>query len=88
MAKFHDADPAIVRRRLAEIAEAEAARRPVLLRSICGILASVAVSLLIMAWGFSMDDDHLGPTIFFGGALVGNLGVLMTLLWAYRASED
>ena len=56
MASFHGNDPDSIRRRLAEIAEVEASRRHVLLRAVGGMLASLAISLLIMAWGFSMDD--------------------------------
>lgn len=80
-------DPDSIRRRLAEIAAVEASRRRIVLWSVCGMVASVAVSLLIMCWGFSIDDAEVGPTIFFSGALLGNLGIVVTLLWAYRAGD-
>lgn len=89
MTRFHDTDPERIERRLAEIAAEEASRRrSPLWWSVWGIVASVAVSLAIMSWGFSMDDVDLGPTIFFSGVLVGNLGIVVTLLCAYRANED
>jgi hypothetical protein len=88
MVRFYDTDPERIERRLAEIAAVEASRRRVALGAVCGIVASFAVSLLIMSWGFSMDDLDLGPTIFFSGALVGNVGIVVTLVWAYRAGEE
>lgn len=87
MARFHNVDPESIRRRLAEIAAVEASRRSIALRSVCAMVASVAVSIVIMGWGFSMDNVDLGPAIFFCGALLGNLGIVITLLWTYRASE-
>ena len=87
MAGFRSPDPESIRRRLDEIEAVEASRRHVLLWSVGGMLASIAISLLLMAWGFSMDDPEIGPMIFFGGALLGNLGILATLLWAYRRGE-
>lgn len=87
MTRFHDTDPQSIRRRLAEIAALEASRRRIAVWSVCGSVASVGASLLIMSWGFSMDDGDLGPTIFFSGALLGNLGIVLSLLWAYRAKE-
>jgi hypothetical protein len=87
MASFHGNDPDSIRRRLAEIAEVEASRRHVLLRAVGGMLASLAISLLIMAWGFSMDDAGRGPMVLWGGALVGNVGIIITVLWAHGSSD-
>jgi hypothetical protein len=87
MASFHGNDPDSIRRRLAEIAEVEASRRHVLLGAVGGMLASLAISLLIMAWGFSMHDPGRGPLVLWGGALVGNVGILLTLLWAHSSSD-
>ena len=87
MLTFHGNDPESIRRRLAEIAEVEASRRHVLAGTVGGMLASIAISLLVMSWGFSMDDAARGPMVFWGGALVGNLGILLSLLWAYRSSD-
>lgn len=59
----------------------------ILLIAVCAFVASVAAALLIMSWGFSMDDPEWGPAIFFAGAMVGNIGIVLTLLWAYRARD-
>lgn len=68
--------------------EEESARgRRIVLVAVCAFIASVTASLLIMSWGFSMDDPEWGPAIFFAGAMVGNIGIVLTLLWAYRASD-
>lgn len=88
MLRFHDTDPERIVRRLEEIAEVERSRRRSVLRSVCGMVASIVISLLIMAWGFSMTDPDLGPTVFFGGALVGNVGIVLSLLWAAHADTD
>ena len=88
MLRFHDTDPERIRRRLEEIAAVEGARRRTLLWSLGAMVASVTVSLLIMGWGFSMADAEVGPTVFFGGAFVGNMGILLTLLRAYRVDEE
>lgn len=87
MSRFQEPDPESTRQRLAEIGAEEGSRRRIVPWSVCAIMASIAVSLLLMGWGFSMEDVNLGPTIFFIGALVGNIGIVVTLLWAYRTSR-
>lgn len=88
MLRFHDNDPERIRQRLEEIAAVEGSRRHTVLWSVCGIMVSVGLSLTVMSWGFSMADPDLGPTVFFGGALLGNIGILLSLLWGAGAGRD
>jgi hypothetical protein len=42
-----------------------------------------AVGVALMAWGFQMDDQQLGRTIFNAGVIGANVGIAGTLIWAY-----
>jgi hypothetical protein len=42
-----------------------------------------ALGVALMAWGFQMDDQQLGSTLFNAGVIGANLGIAGTLVWAY-----
>jgi hypothetical protein len=46
------------------------------------------VGLAVMAWGFQMDHQERGRTIFFAGVAIANLGIAGTLIWAYVNWEE
>ena len=84
MLKLHHPDPENLERRLAEHAEDERRQRGIYRRSLLLFVLWPAIAVGVMAWGFQMSDETWGQTIFYAGALIGNLGVAGTLVWAYR----
>ena len=86
MIEFHGTDPASVARRLAEIEEIEAYHRRArwaFARTMALIVVWTAVAILGMAWGFQMDDPKRGPEMLYLSALVGDIGIVGTLVAAY-----
>ena len=86
MASFHGTDPESIARRLAELAvaaEEERQDRRAFARTIGLLLFWPAVAILGMAWAFQMDDPTVGQAVFYLFVAVGDLGILVTLLWAY-----
>jgi hypothetical protein len=54
-----------------------------------GTWGSAALGLALMGWGLHLRDAGWAGIAFWGGLLVGNGGVLLTLLVAYlRAMEE
>lgn len=49
-----------------------------------GAFGSVALGLYLMAWGLHLTDQGWANIAFWGGLLLGNLGVFITLLVTYR----
>jgi hypothetical protein len=49
-----------------------------------GAFGSVVVGLYLMAWGLHLTDPGLASVAFWGGLLVGNLGVFVTLIVTYQ----
>ena len=88
MPRFHDTDPESVDRRLREVAEEERRQGGVVRRAILWLAVWIATGIGLMAWGFQMDDQLWGPTIFLAGAALGNAGIVGTLVWAYRRREE
>ena len=56
-------------------------RRNLLL--LAGLVFWPLLGLAVMAWGFHTTDEGLGRAALEVGRVVGSVGVLGTLLWAY-----
>jgi hypothetical protein len=81
---FHGTDTASIERRLAEIAEDERRDRNAFLRTLALLVFWPTVGVVVMGWGFQMDDPVWGPVIFLLAAVVADLGILGTMLSAYH----
>jgi hypothetical protein len=58
-------------------------------RAILGCLLSMAVGLVSIAWAVHATDERYATIAFWGGMLVGNGGILVTLVVTYhRAMEE
>ncbi len=58
-------------------------------RAILGCLLSMAVGLVSIAWAVHTTDEGYATIAFWGGMLVGNGGILVTLVVTYhRAMEE
>ena len=87
MSARSDAGPESIDRRLEEIADLERRDRRALVRTVLLLLFWPALGLAGMAWGFQMNDALWGQTIFLASAAIGNAGILITLVMAYRRTE-
>ena len=74
------------RRELAEL-EAERARRRELVKAAALCLAWMALGLYLLGWSVHTTDFLYGRVAFFGGLIVGNTGIVFTLLSTYRRLE-
>ena len=79
-------DPAQIERRLAELEwdRAERRDRRDFLWTCALLVLWPAAGILGMAWGFQMDDPVWGPAVFLGAAVCADLGILGTVVAAYR----
>ena len=72
-----------------EVAEFEARRgvRRTLVR--CGALSVgwMLLGLYLLGWSVHTTDEHYGRIAFYSGVIVGNAGILYTLLATYRRLE-
>jgi hypothetical protein len=80
-------DPESIERRLAElawVAEQERQDRRAFLWTCALLVLWPIAGVLGMGWGFQMDDPVWGPAIFLGSAAGADLGILGTVVAAYR----
>ena len=64
-------------------------RRRALIARVAGCVGSLLAGLALMGLGMHLDDPSWGRIAFLSGLLVGNGGVLVTLLVSYeRARRD
>ncbi len=57
-------------------------------RMLAGIVVSVLVSLPVMMSSATVRDVELGRVLLYGGLLIGQVGVFVSVLWGlYRAVE-
>jgi len=72
-----------------EVAELETRRavRWTLVR--CGALCVgwMLIGLYLLGWSAHTGDEHYGRIAFYSGVIVGNAGILYTLLATYRRLE-
>ncbi len=73
-------------REAAEVETTRAVRRT-LVR--CGVLcvAWMLVGLYLLGWSAHTSDEHYGRIAFYSGVIVGNAGILYSLLATYRRLE-
>ena len=74
------------RRELAE-SEAERARRRELIRAGALCIGWMLLGLYLLGWSVHTTDYLYGRIAFFGGLIVGNAGIVYTLLATYRRLE-
>jgi hypothetical protein len=69
--------------------EVRRAMRRVYARAIAGCFLSLASGLFCVAWAFHLTDEGYAQIAFLGGLLLGNGGILLTLILSYhRAMEE
>jgi hypothetical protein len=66
---------------------AERAVRGALIRAGLLCIAWMLVGLYFLAWSMHTTNEHYGRVAFYGGLIVGNAGILYTLLNTYRRLE-
>ena len=67
--------------------ETERARRRELTRAGVLCIAWMLLGLYLLAWSMHTDDYTYGRIAFYGGVIVGNSGIIFTLLNTHRRLE-
>lgn len=67
--------------------EAERARRRELVRAGALCIGWMLLGLYLLGWSVHTTDYLYGRIAFFGGLIVGNAGIVFTLLASYRRLE-
>jgi hypothetical protein len=78
----------MARVREAAEAEAERGRRRELVRAGLLCIAWMIIGLYLLGWSMHTSDEHYGRIAFYSGVIVGNSGILYTLLDTYRRLEN
>jgi hypothetical protein len=73
-------------REAAELAAERAVRRA-LIRAGLLCIAWMLVGLYLLGWSMHTTDEHYGRVAFYSGLIIGNAGILYTLLNTYRRLE-
>jgi hypothetical protein len=75
--------------RARDAAELEAARgrRHELIRAGALCIAWTLLGLYLLGWSMHTTDYHYGRIAFYSGVIVGNVGIIYTLLNTYRRLE-
>jgi hypothetical protein len=68
--------------------EASHARRRDAIRTGALCVAWMLLGLYLLGWSVHTTDDRYAWLAFYGGLMVGNAGVVFTLLAAYRRGEE
>jgi hypothetical protein len=74
-------------REVAEL-EAERVRRWDLIRTGALCVAWMLFGLYLLGFSFHTTDDRYARPAFYAGVIVGNAGIVFTLLRAYRRGEQ
>lgn len=77
----------MARVREAAEAEAERGRRRELVRAGLLCIVWMLIGLYLLGWSMHTSDEHYGRIAFYSGVIVGNAGILSTLLDCYRRLE-
>jgi hypothetical protein len=77
----------MARTRDAAEAAAERGRRRELVRAGLLCIAWMLIGLYLLGWSMHTSDEHYGRIAFYSGVIVGNAGILYTLLDCYRRLE-
>jgi hypothetical protein len=67
--------------------ETERARRSELIRAAALCVAWMLLGLYLLAWSMHTTDYAYGRIAFYGGVIVGNAGMIYTLLNTHRRLE-
>jgi hypothetical protein len=73
-------------REAAEVAT-ERARRVELVRAGALCVVWTLIGLYFLGWSMHTSDEHFGRIAFYSGLIVGNAGILFTLLNCYHRLE-
>ena len=79
---------AMGREREAAELEANRARRRDLVRTAAVCVVWMLVGVYLLGWSVHTTDERYGWLAFYGGLIVGNGGIVLTLLAAYRRGEE
>ena len=74
-------------RLLAAEREASAAVRRLYAGVILICFAWMSIGLLLLGWAFHTTNEDLGRIAFLGGILVGDIGILSTVLFAWNRAQ-
>ncbi len=69
-----------------ECARHESEDRREAIRVAAGCFAWTMFGMAMMGWSFSMDDFETASVVFAAGSTLGSIGVLITLVMAWRRS--
>jgi len=78
----------LARKREAAEAEAERVRRRDMVRTGALCVAWMLVGLYLLGWALHSTHDTYARVAFYAGIIVGNGGIVFTLLAAYRRGEQ
>jgi hypothetical protein len=67
--------------------ETERARRRALVRAAALCVAWMLLGLYLLGWSMHTTDFAYGRIAFYGGVIVGNAGIIYTLLNTHRRLE-
>ena len=67
--------------------ETERARRRALVRAAAWCVAWMLLGLYLLGWSMHTTDFAYGRIAFYGGVIVGNAGIIYTLLNTHRRLE-
>ena len=73
--------------RSAALSVAERARQRELVRTGLLCITWMMIGLYLLGWSMHTSDEHYGRIAFYSGVIVGNAGILYTLLNCYRRLE-
>lgn len=74
-------------REAAEI-EADRIRRRDMIRTGAACVMWMLLGLYLLGWSMHTTDDRYARAAFYGGVIIGNAGIIFTLLRAYRRGEQ
>jgi hypothetical protein len=74
-------------REAAEI-EADRIRRRDMIRTAAACVMWMLLGLYLLGWSMHTTDHRYARAAFYGGVIIGNAGIISTLLRAYRRGEQ
>ncbi|MFN2567389.1 MAG: hypothetical protein ABR499_20520 [Gemmatimonadaceae bacterium] len=78
----------MARAREAAELEAERVRRRDMVRTGALCVMWMLIGLYLLGWSMHTTDDRYARLAFYSGVIVGNTGIVFTLLRAYRRGEE
>lgn len=78
----------MARAREAAELEAERVRRLDTIRTGALCVMWMLIGLYLLGWSMHTTDDRYAAPAFYAGVIVGNGGIILTLLRAYRRGEQ